>query len=98
MVLDLLIIGGAIYYYCKKNKENKAKRAAWAKGQPWVHKDGSVTYPPNYLGLPVYIPGDYKQQSPAPGQQRSTEVVPAFEKTPLSVETREIVTPMTEKV
>lgn len=62
MVLELIAIGGAVYYYARKNKQNKAKQAAFAAGQPWTNKDGTVTYPPNHnpnynhRDLPAYTP------------------------------------------
>lgn len=92
MVLELIVIGGAVYYYVRKNKQEyvppprshpshtkeepytnlpfsnrKAKKAAFAAGQPWTNKDGTVVYPPGYPGLPglpAYSAGDYKRQAP----------------------------------
>lgn len=104
MVLELIIIGGVVYYYVRKNKDNKARKAAFIKGEPFRNRDGTISYPPDYPGLPPYTAndmnvtrappsGDYKFQQP---QQLSrsipieTSEMYRDEKAPLYSETREV--------
>lgn len=119
MVLELIAIGGVVYYYVRKNKlkyvpstpslrnpplthPSKAKQAAFAAGQPWVNKDGTLTYPPNHPGLPPYTPkatntpsmGDYKRQTPQSNVRSVSVPIEGREeyrdeKAPLVVQTRE---------
>lgn len=121
MVLELILIGGVVYYYVRKNKvkyvslhptcsdsnlhrRSKLRKAAFLRGEPWVNKDGTITYPPNYPGLPPYTPGaantnqpamgDYKRQTPQPMSRSVPIETPEQyrdEKAPLVVETREMV-------
>lgn len=103
MVLELLLIGGVVYYYVRKNKDNKARKAAFMRGEPFTNKDGSISYPPNYPGLPAYTPqgmntnqppmGDYKRQAPQPMSRSvpiETQEAYRDEKAPLYTETREV--------
>lgn len=108
MVLELIVIGGVIYYYVRKNKDNKARKAAFLKGEPFRNRNGTISYPPNYPGLPAYTPndmntrqppmGDFKVQQPQPMSRSipiETQREYRDEKAPLYTETREV---MNEKI
>lgn len=74
--LELIIIGGAVYYFKKHHKEkyvvripsgnnhlhshSKARKAALLSGQPFQNRNGTVIYPPAYPGLPD-VPPVYAQ-------------------------------------
>ncbi|KAJ9658679.1 hypothetical protein H2198_003557 [Neophaeococcomyces mojaviensis] len=94
VLLELIIIGGAVYYYKKHHKENKARKLAFAAGQPYRERDGSVTYPPAYPNLPPYpSSNDHKVQFGEDSREYYSDAPAAgLEKGEVIVETRETVT------
>ena len=104
VLLEVLIISGAVYYYKKHHKTNKARKLAFINNTPFVERDGSVTFPPGYPDLPSYAAAtradrDHKVQGHAPVVHRefysdapvSRNMAGRDEKAPLVAETREVV-------
>ncbi|KAL8243763.1 hypothetical protein R6Q59_010021 [Mikania micrantha] len=107
MVLELILIGGVVFYYVKKNKKEKLQKAALQRGEPFHHPNGAVTFPPGYPDLPPYTQvmppmADYRQQSSSSYNQNApreqpysdhTLVHPSWQgqKSPPYTESREVV-------
>ncbi|KAK5314923.1 hypothetical protein LTR70_006964 [Exophiala xenobiotica] len=102
VLLEIIIIGGAVYYYKKQHKVNKARKAAFLAGHPFYERGGSVSYPPSYPGLsPCHSSLSNKVQYGGPREQTWSDApvpVSVNEKAPLVTETRDEIMVSDEKI